>query len=445
MPAPLEGGVDTQPLNVRQQPLSGRKKAAFAATLAVLMLLCIELLAQGGFYATYGFRYRPGRLSRLSRAINAIPSELHNDAVAADNIVHPYVGYVRDVPPDQQHLHGFWTLADELPRHRVPGAVNVLVTGGSVALEVGYGVPLTHVFREVLCERRRGGVAVRVFTAALGGMKQPQQLMILNWLATQGAVFDVVVNLDGFNDVVLPVFENAPAGVHPAFPRGWAAQLRKVGAGREVGELAFLRRAQMELVQAAQGGALASSALLGLYYAHAVVGYERRIATLGAKLMAGELAFQAKGPPLSTTDRDVLLAESVDVWARGSRLMGAVAAGLQAEYFHFLQPNQYVRGSKPLSAEERRLYYTPRDDETYGPTAVAGYPLLIARGAKLLADGVKFVDATPLFADDQQTLYRDTCCHFNREGNVKLARFVVEYLLEHSTALQAAVAAARDG
>jgi hypothetical protein len=89
------------------------------------------------------------------------------------------------------------------------------------------------------------------------------------------------------------------------------------------------------------------------------------------------------------------------------------------EYYDFLQPNQYLPGSKPMSELERSLTVEP----TYpAKTAVeTGYPMLITAGRELAAQGVRFHDLTGIFAQITQPTYRDNCCHLNPTGNELLA------------------------
>ncbi len=60
---------------------------------------------------------------------------------------------------------------------------------------------------------------------ALGGYKEPQQLMTMAYLMTLGAQFDLVLNIDGFNEVALHELENAGHHIFPAFPRSWYAKV----------------------------------------------------------------------------------------------------------------------------------------------------------------------------------------------------------------------------
>ena len=69
---------------------------------------------------------------------------------------------------------------------------------------------------------------ISVVRVALGGYKQPQQLIALNYLLTLGAHFDIVVNIDGFNDIVIPVTSNLSKGVFPFFPSHWYHRVKNV-------------------------------------------------------------------------------------------------------------------------------------------------------------------------------------------------------------------------
>lgn len=227
-----------------------RRRLLFLLLAAVLVLLAVELVAQIGFRFAHGFGYRPERLARLSRAVSYLPVRLQEEL--GDQIVHPFLGVVREIPDRRGEFHGFVAGDNSSPFARAPGDVLVLLCGGSVATDVGIGAPLAASFERCLLAKGIADRRVRVFTAALGGLKQPQQLMTLNWFLVLGARFDVVVNLDGFNDMVLSVFENARRGVYPAFPRGWQAQLQKLGAGADVGELIWLRREQQRLLDDAR-------------------------------------------------------------------------------------------------------------------------------------------------------------------------------------------------
>ena len=46
-------------------------------------------------------------------------------------------------------------------------------------------------------------------------------LLVLNYMLALGQTFDLVINIDGFNEVALPPITNLPNQVNPFFPRNW--------------------------------------------------------------------------------------------------------------------------------------------------------------------------------------------------------------------------------
>jgi hypothetical protein len=102
------------------------------------------------------------------------------------------------------------------------------------------------------------------------------------------------------------------------------------------------------------------------------------------------------------------------LWERGSRLMAAAAVQAGAGYLHVLQPNQYVEGSKVLTPAETEHAYDRRSEFAKGVRR--GYPLLLQRGQEMTEDGISFHDLSMLFRGRQETLYVDSCCHYNHLG-----------------------------
>jgi len=126
------------------------------------------------------------------------------------------------------------------------------------------------------------------------------------------------------------------------------------------------------------------------------------------------------------TDAD-LYEHLVDIWQRSSLQLDRLCRANGIRYYHFLQPNQYVDGSKLLTADERSQAFT--EDHPYRAGVEMGYPLLVRAGVDLSAQGVRFVDLTRVFIDEESTLYVDDCCHFNEAGNRLIAARVTHELL----------------
>src|SRR5690606_26348447 len=84
-------------------------------------------------------------------------------------------------------------------------------------------------------------------------------------------------------------------------------------------------------------------------------------------------------------------------------------------YFHFLQPNTFIKQKRKLTEEEVALQFCP---ECPGEAFLQrGYPKLIEAGQELVSKGVSFTDLTGLFEEETGRMYADRICHFTGEGN----------------------------
>ena len=338
-------------------------------------------------------------------------------------VPHPYLGYVYDPSADNEvyrQLHFGVPIADSgfvdvIPpvQKRSPDRFVVGIVGGSVAYQVATlgARALEAELRKSPMLRDKEIVLVRL---ALGGWKQPQQVMVLSYVLAMGGEFDAVVNIDGFNEVALPPFHNLPHGVAAHYPRTWY-DFAPSNPGSFAG-LSFLRVRFAEWMSALR------------YSITGNLVWKLIDANLGWRLVSGPvqqadapsggLSFSERGDRLYTSQGDVQR-DLAWIWAQGSRTLQQIATGAGALYVHALQPNQYT-GSKPLSARERATVVQP--EHPYAQPAASGYPHLVREGRRLRAEGVHFLDLTGAFDDERETLYTDSCCHFNTRGNEILAR-----------------------
>ncbi len=342
-------------------------------------------------------------------------------ATVANKALHPYLGYVLDRTGAEATINRFGFQGIDPLTPAGPDVVRVAITGGSVSLQVytNGGDALKAALADAPALR---GKRIELVSLALGGYKQPQQLMAVAWLLSLGAHFDVVINLDGFNEVALPYADNHPAGVHPGYPRGW--QLYQSG-GVDAGQAGYLvatralREEQRAFRSALATGLPSRSALCLTVLQHVDDLLEARIArqdhALRHRLAVAGTSFQASGPPVSYDRPADLFADEVAIWQRSSLELQQLARGAGAHYFHFLQPNQWLEGGKPWSRIEKSQLDIP---DPWAPrTAVRmGYPLLEEAGRELRARGVAFTSLAWLFRAEPRTLYRDTCCHLNELG-----------------------------
>ena len=335
-------------------------------------------------------------------------------------IVHPYLGYVYDPSVERSASpHG---ISDVSPvQRRSAGKVIVGIFGGSFADDIAYGMT------EELADRLTAAFPGREFVfvkATIGGYKQPQQLMALNYFMALGGEFDVVINLDGFNDVALPGLENVP-NTNPFFPRQWHLRMRTVPDTEfltTVGKIKFWDSLSEQWTGVFRTGPLRYSVTANTIWR---IGdqllYNQAVANRALlPQMSAVNGYAAAGPPAAYANDTEMYQALARLWAESSYQMHALSAARGIRYFHFLQPNQYVDGSKPMEADERRVAI--REDHPYAASVRKGYPALRARGEELVRRGVHFVDLTSIYANTREALYRDNCCHVNDAGR----RIVVE-------------------
>jgi hypothetical protein len=276
-----------------------------------------------------------------------------------------------------------------------------------------------------------------VVPLALAGYKQPQQVLALEYLLAVGGHVDVVVNLDGFNDVVLPWYDNASHGVFPFYPRSWywrTGNLSDPELVRRAGRIAVLEDLRTRAARTVSDAWWRGSPLVNLVWLQADRSLAARVAAVraGSPEALGDDRTEAARPYLRTgpfheASRAEVLEASAQLWARAAIDMDAVARRHGVVFLEALQPNQYLEGSKPLSAEELR--HAVQLDAGYGPVAREGYPYLVEAGRQIAEAGVAYADLTMLFAQEPRTLYKDPCCHLNELGIQLMAEAVAARLV----------------
>ncbi len=359
-------------------------------------------------------------------------------------VLHPFFGFAGN--PDFRAGFG-WGQLNEFGFFGAPPPVTadedeviVAMTGGSVAMGFGFHV-LRHpdFLRALEAHASFAGKRIRFVSLALDGMKQPQQLMVLNYFLVLGHRIDYLINLDGFNEIALPWTENVAAGVYPFYPRAWQwyaaksvdrTQAQLLGRILESRERALRRHSRLA------SSPLGRSALALLFWElgevrrrQREVSWERRFLEASPVQPVKATGAQASGPGYVAESMDRVLADSVEVWKQGSLQMRRLCEANGIVYLHALQPNQYLAGSKPLSRDEqRRAIAGP--GKGFRPSAEHGYPLLREAGRELAAAGVAFEDLTDAFAGVREPLYVDLCCHFNRRGFEYVAERIARRLPE---------------
>jgi hypothetical protein len=228
------------------------------------------------------------------------------------------------------------------------------------------------------------------------------------------------------NDLAVSFTEHRYRGKFPFYPREWEYLVSDVGDPQHhlrIGAIAFEHARRAKLARLFSRRPLRWSVAACLVWRS----IDRVLAArLGAARVAAAthrnptLTYRERGPLRAYADDAALLRDLAKVWGSSSKQMYALCVANGIRYHHFLQPNQYVGGSKPMGAEERKVALSA-EQIMRGPIE-QGYPLLREEGQALARQGVPFSDLSQVFAQVEEPLYVDNCCHLSPRGNEILAR-----------------------
>lgn len=447
----------------------------FYGMLIVGLFLFLELSA----WLAYGILFKQvfsfQTLSNERKAIFTVDSTTaktgervqDNNAPSFTYMIHPYYGYISNpVWVEQVHQRekardgGEYTIMDDLNHFGFFGEEEsvqpadkskliVAVGGGSLAAFAGaWG---KSAFKEEL-KKIPAFKDKQIVVINLGqpGYKQPQLLLVVNDLLAQGGHIDLLINLDGFNEIALPMAHRSlNQGQSIFFPQCW----RMTAETQWTKEQLFAVARWNSYIDSRQKAArffsrfpLSWSVTANLYWKiQDAYKYKQQIICerqLTERKNVGEITSTGQvratsdnhsflGPWKNYSNYRELYLDITRHWIRCSILLNNTIEGQGGVYFHFLQPNQYFAGSKPMLAEEKFAAFNP--DSPYRQEVERGYPYLRAAGEYLSNLGFPFSDLTYLFKEVETPLYMDNCCHLNREGVDRMARFMVKVIADTLT------------
>lgn len=270
------------------------------------------------------------------------------------------------------------------------------------------------------------------------GYKQPQQVLVLAYFLSLGQPFDLVINIDGFNEVAL-------GGMNDQ--RGYAFSMPSVAhldpmvnlinrgtltpeKAELLGEISRERAALARWARRVNGARLAVTYVVAdRLYAILAKRYQAALVRFNALPSVGvEGSLVRIAPREGPAGGDALYAGIAREWAEASGEMQALLAPRGIPYVHVLQPNQYA-STRAFSAAERQTAFI--EGSPFKPGAEQGYPHLLAEPAQriLRERGVRFVDGTHAFDRTAAPVYWDNCCHYTRLGNEVLADLIAGAVL----------------
>lgn len=354
----------------------------------------------------------------------------------ADEVLHPFVGFVYD--PTKNHDANQWGWEGENPMgKRAKDDVRVVILGGSVANHM-YRYSKNIIIDELKIYAKFVNKNIRIYNLSFPAYKQPQQLITLNLFLALGAEFDVVVNVDGFNEVALLYDDNIQDNITPFYPWYWQFYSQKAldtSSLSALYEVNLLRQTKQKITAIFSIYPLNDNIIPLILWRSLASKLGSRIAKINYYVAhnstKSQHSYQIVGPQIPFKNDDEYFSYASKLWSNSSKQIAQLAESNDMLYLHFLQPNQYVENSKPFSSEEKHLsgFSIPDKDINQIKTAITkGFPLLKREGQNLASSGVHFFDLTRLYAETPNTIYIDTCCHVNQIGNDMLAKTIASYI-----------------
>ncbi|MEE8556930.1 MAG: hypothetical protein V3T14_03485 [Myxococcota bacterium] len=404
------------------------RNALFRCALVALVYLSLEAFSFAAFWVIDSEPFSFSRLAESRekrREIQRLETEpgtltertrpVWREVRASRFLPHPYLGAI----PESSTGYHWWIPNLKGPPLNASDTRNVVLTGGSVAYWLGE--TSWEVLREGLSRVRPfRDQKLQLINLAYRSSKQPQQLMAVNYFLALGGRIDLLINLDGFNEVGLEFAANVKYGIFPAYPWTWVPLTKGLRTPRELeslGAIYLYRRLRANLARAMDPlGFSITASLLWRLLDRALEAREFR--AIEAQVSESRFPAATRGPRFRGSD-EAAFQFGVRLWRNASLSLGHLSAGHGFPYFHFLQPNQYVEDSKPFTAEEEAKF---RQRAPLRELVPRWYPVLVESGLALREQGVNFFDLTRIYQRVEAPVYRDDCCHINRLGNTILAR-----------------------
>ena len=372
--------------------------------------------------------------------------------VGGESIVerlHPFFGFVQKPGPDfrpgfKYNNYGFISPYDYPFVKTSDNQVIVGVFGGSVASNYSIYEVNNKVLEKIL--RQMPGYKdkeIVILSFAVGGYKQPQQLLILNYMLARGQEFDLIINIDGFNEVALSNLNNerqldfampSPAHIEPL--TGLANNSLSNKALRTLLEIKENKEQLAEGLEGLQDCKLASCYAVKSVYVQTLVNTYRENLQRFERYRNRPLDDDQESV-IFFYNQDGVLPDEVffeqvaDYWAKTSILMHQVARANNIPYFHFFQPNQYWKTDRKFSEAEKKIALS--EASPYEKGVKIGYPLLLERIDGLKANNVNIFNAVKIFDGVSEPVYGDNCCHYNAKGEEVFSNYIGRSIVETLT------------
>jgi hypothetical protein len=273
-----------------------------------------------------------------------------------------------------------------------------------------------------------------------GGYKQPQQLLILNYFLALGQELDLVINIDGFNEVALSNLNNKaqielgmPSVQHIQPLTNLASNVSPevMSAIVQINDNKKQLKAGIDKLQTCQLAlchAVTSLRVKQLVnnYQQAIVKYDAQVKNSNADTANSGIVYVPKADSV-LPDR-AAFDKMASMWYESSIGMNQILSSRKIKYFHFIQPNQYYPTKRAFTAKEKEIAINK--ESPYIEGVKKGYPVLLSKVDDLQKARVNVFSAVNILDNTKETVYKDACCHYNSVGEEVLANYISSSIIK---------------
>ena len=256
---------------------------------------------------------------------------------------------------------------------------------------------------------------------AISGGKQPQQFIISSFYSNK---LHMAMTIDGYNDMKAPISLEFP-DYYPVYSQLFYSL--NPARNKYIDELYELMSQQIYLAEKARDS--------WIFFRSWTVRYMWFVYNLQIQRKINEAhttyrnSWDLKAPyhkGQSFSDAENLVS-ALNRWEEFSIKQSTLLFSEGVDHFHFVQPNQHVLNTKPLSAEEKEKYM----DASRVHEITAGYANLLSRLSHMRnKNRVNVYDLTRAFSNTTETVYLDDCCHLNERGHEILEISIADKIIK---------------
>lgn len=410
-----------------------------------LLLFFLELGSLGWYFVKHKqiFYTREKQEDKSALGINLEGVRLNQSIVER---FHPFFGFIQNPSPDfrpgfKVNNYGFISPYDYPFKKFKKNQFIIGIFGGSVASDFSIFQIQNKILPQYL--KQVPGLQDKEFVIlsfATGGYKQPQQLLILNYFLALGQELDLVVNIDGFNEVALSNLNNKnqinlamPSIQHISPLTSLANNSLSIKAMQATIRIKENKTRINEGLESLQHCSLAACDALTSVYVQNLVNNYRKDIILFEKERSKKQKDEEESVIFINKNKSILedsaaFEQMAWNWAKSSIFMHKVLSASNVPYFHVLQPNQYYQTKRVFGEAEKRIAFNK--DTPYSKAVELGYPAILSKFPNLQKNNINILNGVKVFDKTKDAVYVDSCCHYNQAGEVIFSNYVGSSILE---------------